>query len=552
MSKKKKKRQAAAPEKKAPPPRAPAFLRRLCPPAAAEEPAWRWLWPWLGVAFVLRAALGVFGDFLLHPDEIMQYLEPAHKAVFGYGVSYWEHYYGARSFLIPGFVAAVLWLAKATGLDHPGFYVYAVKVAFCAVAVLIPWACYRIGRRFFGEEAGRLALILTCLWPYLIVFAHKPFTEFVATAVFFAAFGLACRPAAEKRGGAFAVGLLLALAAAVRMQYLPIAGLLWLGLALGRGRGWALASIAGGASMVLAVGVFEALTWDYPYQSYYVNFMANLLIAQNRHPEPAEFYVIRLMVATGMLFPAALYMMGAQLRKCALLALLLVFTLLLHNLQVHKELRFIFVIQPLFLLLIAPGLLRWLGGVARPGLRLGLPGAYAAAFALIVCFNFYDDRWLHAASSRERGDTFYLREKNNLYGLYLRLHDAEDLQGLAHFGDPYFNTPGYYYLHRDVPFYDESALEAALRQTGGRRLRPLVTHVVSKRSLGSFEDFELQRPDGEYLLYVSAAPGAVRGLEDHSPYIVGGSMHYEFRRRGITSLPQPPSFPKLLPAAAER
>ena len=53
------------------------------------------------------------GDFVVHPDEIMQYLEPAHKAVFGNGVTYWEYFYGARQWLVPGLAAAVPSLLKA-------------------------------------------------------------------------------------------------------------------------------------------------------------------------------------------------------------------------------------------------------------------------------------------------------------------------------------------------------------------------------------------------------------------------------------------------------
>ena len=62
----------------------------------------------LALAFATRTAVSLSGDFVLHPDEIMQYLEPAHRLVFGNGVTYWEHFYGARSWLVPGFVAGVL------------------------------------------------------------------------------------------------------------------------------------------------------------------------------------------------------------------------------------------------------------------------------------------------------------------------------------------------------------------------------------------------------------------------------------------------------------
>ncbi len=36
---------------------------------------------------------------MLHPNEIMQYVEPPHRLVFGNGVIYWEFFCGARSWL---------------------------------------------------------------------------------------------------------------------------------------------------------------------------------------------------------------------------------------------------------------------------------------------------------------------------------------------------------------------------------------------------------------------------------------------------------------------
>ena len=57
--------------------------RTLLHPRAPGERPWKYLLPVLALAFVARAAIALSGDFVLHPDEIMQYLEPAHRLVFG-------------------------------------------------------------------------------------------------------------------------------------------------------------------------------------------------------------------------------------------------------------------------------------------------------------------------------------------------------------------------------------------------------------------------------------------------------------------------------------
>ena len=95
----------------------------------------------LTLAFAVRATVALSGDFVLHPDEIMQYLEPAHRLAFGNGVIYWEYFYGARSWLVPGAVAAVLKLFAIVGLGEPFWYVGGVKLLFCALSLASRPAC---------------------------------------------------------------------------------------------------------------------------------------------------------------------------------------------------------------------------------------------------------------------------------------------------------------------------------------------------------------------------------------------------------------------------
>ena len=178
----------------------------------------------LALAFAVRAAVALSGDFVLHPDEIMQYLEPAHRLVFGAGVTYWEYFYGARSWLVPGFVAGILLLFDAVGLGQPVWYVAGVKLAFSAISLAIPAGMYFFARRHFDETAARAALIAGAFWYELVGFAHKPMTEFVATAPIVALLALCVRPAAAAREQAlWPAALLAVLATAIRLQYAPLA-----------------------------------------------------------------------------------------------------------------------------------------------------------------------------------------------------------------------------------------------------------------------------------------------------------------------------------------
>lgn len=60
------------------------------------------------------------------PDEYYQSLEPAWKAVFGYGELTWEWQEGIRGFLYPSIFAPVWWALKSLGIKDPYILVYTV------------------------------------------------------------------------------------------------------------------------------------------------------------------------------------------------------------------------------------------------------------------------------------------------------------------------------------------------------------------------------------------------------------------------------------------
>ena len=413
----------------------------------------------------------------MHPDEIMQYLEPAHKAVFGSGVIYWEYEYGARSWLVPGLVAAILWALDTVGLGVPWVYVYAVKLVFCALSLFVPWGCYHFARHMLGEQSARLALTATCLWPYLVVMAHKPFTEFVATSLLFATLGLACRPWASGRLGAFAFGGLLALVSAVRMQYLPLAGILWLARAMASRMPWVMASVAGGILVLIAVGILEHFTWGFPFQSYYLNILINQEFDRFRDPQELHFYFSRLLFATAGGALVMLYSFVRHTKRHLLIVIIVALTLALHMAQAHKELRFVYVLLPLALIVACDQLSMWSKSLPRI-FSLRVIATASSIFLVMVATNTIDDEWLHDAASRERGDVKYLFRQNNIFDVYLELAKRNDIQGLLHRGDPYFNTPGYYYLHHDIPFYDLYTFSNTMSTGIVKNPSDLVTHIV--------------------------------------------------------------------------
>ena len=460
-----------------------------------EAPRWRWLPHILGLAFLIRAAVSLAGDFVIHPDEVMQYLEPAHRAAFGAGVSYWEFFYGARSWLTPGVIAAVLAATDAVGLGTPGVYIPLVKLLFCALSLLIPLGMYAFGRRHFGEFAGRAALLLGAFWYELAALAHKPMTEFTATALVFAMLALVrAAPAGEKRGAGLA--LLAVLIAGVRIQYAPIAGLILLAeFARGAPR-TRIAILAAGVGGVFAVGLFEKLTWGGWFHSYMVNVRMNLIVGAARGGETTFWqFPIWLAMASCGLAIVALATGATEWRRRGWIVLLSLAILLPHMTQNHREYRFVFAAIPLWLLLLADFSARgapwaWEKANWREWRKCAACFGAAAAVSLAGIFNGMpwlsprfdpqaENRFnhLYRSFSVETGRVGFVRGQDPHFKTFRALAADDSVEGVLETTRPYFGTGGYYYLHRAVPFYDGASWRELF--SSPREVRRYVSHVVA-------------------------------------------------------------------------
>lgn len=469
------------------------------------HPSWVWLPYLLGLAFVLRAAVGLSGDFVVHPDEIFQYLEPAHRVVFGNGVGFWEFFYGGRSWLVPSIVAGILYALDFVGLGHPQYYIPTVKLFFCAVSLLLPWGLYHFARAYYSEGTARLVTIFVCLWPFTVGYAHKPFTEMLSVYFIFAGLGIASLPVAKKNLGLASVGFLLAMGAFLRFQYAPVALVLWF-LFLIRKSFWQLVLIVvASLAAALLVAIVEWLSWGIPYWSYYTNFMVNIKKEELGFIGDHTFYLDRFVYWSGALVLLAIWAGLRHRVRYLLPTSLWVLMLFLHSVQLHAELRYIFICLPLVLLIAADWIDRLAGNVevVRSWLH-GSMTAVVAVFASLVLLNALPGmKWLHEADSFERGEITFLRGHSNMWDIYRQLASADNVTGVLHVGDAYFNSPGYYYLHHKVPFYEEYAINEIGIELD---LDKVVSHIVAKQDL-DVDGFTLVRHDGDYRLYESNRAG---------------------------------------------
>ena len=462
-------------------------LRRLNlyqAPGATVQPSWRYLPHCLVAGLLLRLGLHMFSDFVAYPDELQQYLEQGHRLAFGYGLVTWEWHWGARNYLLPGVIAALLLPFKWLGIDHPAYYVPFVEVFFCTFSLLIPWGLYHFTRHQHGEAAGRIALLLGVVNFYLLAFAAKTLTDILAGVVLAAALGLAARPFIRSDAGAWVFGVMLGVAAFLRYLYLPALGILWLAVALAMPARWILRSIAGGLLAILAYGMLDFLTWGRLFNSIYMHILWNLSPPEGFHTGGGEiFYPQRLLfISAGYILLAALAWLWRP--RLHLLTLLMSLAVLLpHMLTVHKEFRYV---APMFFLWMPAA--SWLLGTwfrharlrrHRLGLAHGLIGIQLA-FGLLVALGAVKDNWIYKVGDFDKGSDQlgYLHNTPDFFAGLAWLHEQEDLEGV------YVNANNfnYYHLHRDVPIYDNLKFIYSKRKHPERKL---VSHIISYAELRS-------------------------------------------------------------------
>ena len=511
-----------------------AVVDRLLHLQSPDERPWKFLLPVLVLAFAVRVAIALCGDFVLHPDEVMQYLEPAHRLVFGSGVTYWEFFYGARAWLVPGMVVGMLKVFDVVGLGEPFWYVGGVKLMFCAISLLIPVGMYFFARRHFGESSARVALLAGAFWYELAGFAHKPMTEFVATALLMVLLVLCVRSSVDRVGTVWLVALIAVLAAAVRLQYAPIA-LLFLGVFFLRtGKRVHLAVAAG--VFLLAVGLFDAMTWDGGlFHSYLTYIRFNLLVDGGGGSEtPGYQFLWWLLLASLGLSALCVVIALRDLRRYGFLLAMIGLVVLIHSAQALKVYRFVFAVIPLWLLVGADVVAR-VRGNARVW---GLVGGLFAAVSLCGILNALPaQEQVYRFYPKGAGKVRFIRGQDPIFAAYRYLARAPGVLGVWQADRPYYNLPGYYYLHREIPFYD--AFSGHVINKDMETIRASVSHIVSENANLTIPGYTIEKKFGDVQIWRRDENDApVRQWEVYNPIIIGGLD--QIMTRVNPDAPEPP------------
>jgi phosphatidylinositol glycan class B len=429
-----------------------ADVRLAAPEADAGRPAdWRLLRLILVLAFVLRAAVALFTDAIVQPDEIYQYVEQAHRLVFGWGFIPWEFQHGARSWLIAGAIAPILKACALVGLGRPDIYQPAVKIVLCAVSVTLPLSAYRIGQATIGEAGARVALVGTSIWYELVNMAARPFPDALGTYALIGALSVMLAPPRRSAGESF--GALCGLALALRFQFIPAAAAMLAVAAILR-RGWIVRAVAAFAVVAILSGALDAVTLGEWFGSVIENVRFNIVdgMAKTFGVSPPYQYLTWLAASSFGLAAAGALGLALSVRRTWPISLPLLIQFAAFSAISHKEPRFIVFMAPLWLL--------GLGAlVPKPDGRR-MAAAWMAAITIVSPLGLF-----RLLPFENRVYPHPLVARSDVRQAYLVLSRRGDVTGLIDAsGTNWGETGGYYDLNQPAPIYRPDIPATAFRR----------------------------------------------------------------------------------------
>lgn len=378
----------------------------------------------------------------LYPDELFQYLEQAHRHVFGYGVVPWEYRLGLRSWLYPLLLSVPMRLGDL--LDPEGsLYLLLPRTLAALSSLAIVWAAFALGRRLSVAHAI-VAAFVVAIWFEFVLYAAHSLTESLS----FSAFMIGAVLASDARRTTpllVGAGLAFGLAAILRFQHIPAIAVFVLALRLPL-RLW-LPIIAGAAIAAIASAAVDLYAGQAPFGWLVANIGSNFLAgkADQFGTSPLLAYLGETMHRWGLwLLPILLLAVrGARFDRPLMWAALA--NLAFHMMIPHKEYRFIFLTTSIVVILAGLGTGDMLVAMRKRWATMRLPILVAAAMSFWLVASV-----VQAMSPVVAGDW---KAYSPLPEALTKTRRVGNLCGVVVYRTGFWTGASYAMLHRKAPMY---------------------------------------------------------------------------------------------------
>ena len=171
----------------------------------------------------------------------------------------------------------------------------------------------------------------------------------------------------------------------------------------------------------------------------------------------------------------------------------------------------------------------------------------AASFAAISLAGIlnalpYQDR-VYRAYSKETGIVGFLRNQDPIFAAYRYLASAPGVAAVWQVDRPYFNLPGYYYLHHAIPFYDANTRRLIFADQEKAKMEEIaasVSHIVSADPATSIPGYSVEKTFGTIRILRRDAEGPIiRPWQEYAPTITDGTIT-KVMRELYPDAPTPP------------
>ena len=397
---------------------------------------------WLGFAVLgaIPCILAVAELGRLHPDEVFQVLEPAYFRAHGYGILAWEWRQGVRNWAFPGLLAGILKLCDFVGITHPVAYRAALAIPQWALHTLALAAVHRYLCRRVSLQLAGAGLMLFALNGWVLAFAGRTLGEAISADFLVLAFDALDEcdwgTGSKKSRAAIGAGLWLGLAVVARYGSLIFTAVALSSLLIQRSfrtLGWVILS---GASVALALGILDWVTWGQPFHSLLEYFQFNVSSGQaavRYGTEGGAFYLAKLAY---YLTPWAWFGLPVAFLPSRRRPWLLVLGVATYVTAIswvpHKEDRFLYPALVLLMLAALPGVLQGVTQI-HSALKRVVMVAVGLAVGLLA--------WRFRADPR--GD--------EIRAIVASTRD-EEARGLLIVGEGLWGSGGYFYIGKNIPW----------------------------------------------------------------------------------------------------
>jgi len=400
------------------------------------------------IGLFLRVGTAVKFPNVAHTDEILELQEPAHHLAYGYGVVAWEWRRGARSWVFPAFLAAVMrstdWIATgSTG------YQTGMVIVLSLISLTTIWFGFAWGKRAGGTEAAIIAAGACAIWYELVYYGPKTLNEVLATHALLPGLYLGVYGDRFKENQRMLLaGIFCGLAVALRIQLAPAVAIAAFGFCYSNWRKRAIPLAAGLILPVLCFGLVDAVTWGRPFQSYleYFRVHAHQLSAPKlprvdsaEHLERVPPWIGYPRILLARLGPVALLVI-LGIRRSPLLGWIALVHLVFHSLFRFGEVRYLYPLMPLEIALAALGVVELVPALnSRRKTPLSPRAIMAGALAFVAlcsCLLAPQIDWHRWSGNLRAFDE--LSHDSTLCGV-----------GISHI--PWFTLGDYAHLHQNVP-----------------------------------------------------------------------------------------------------